>query len=121
MVQEHERIRKLEDGMLEQKGQLLSLAANVTDLHKELADAEKRLTDIVQPLAFAIMGDPSKDGPGLRDRVRTLEKSEQNRKWLLGIVFTTVLGLVAKAVYDWVGSVNRSQRGQSVPADVRDQ
>ena len=104
LVGNEQRLRQVESGLTEQRTLLLNLDKNMTSLRSELQEARLNLTQLVTPISAAVMGDNLT--AGLRERVRTLERNEENRRWILGVLFTLVLGVLFKAVYDWVGHVS---------------
>jgi hypothetical protein len=104
-----DRLAKVELDMSDQRARLVGLAEGLAALRLQVGEAERRLTDLISPIHVAVMGSAEGDSPGLRERVRMLERADQNRRWVLGLILSAIIALSAKAVFDWIGSVNRLQ------------
>lgn len=108
-----DRMREIDRGQIAQKLALEMLAGNMTALRGELQETKASLTALIAPLGVAVMGDNQVQG--LRDRVRALESAAQNRRWLLGLIVATLIGLCVKVISEWIHDVSQTMQQTQSP------
>lgn len=104
MTPAHEsRLRKVEDTLLEQRAAWSSLGESVSAIRTEVAEAKKSLSEMIAPIGEAVIG--TNKNPGLLERVRSLESARTNAKWVIGILVSAVVPLLAKFVIEFLRHV----------------
>jgi len=69
-----------------------------------MKDLKAGLDHLSKSIAEALQG--SQDRAGLVERIRVLERAEQNRKWVTGILFVAVVGVVLNEIVRWIHVLN---------------
>lgn len=71
--------------------------------HKRKSDdVVDRLEGKIDKIYKFLIGDGSPASPGLLTRVDRIEQLEENRKMHRGVIYTSLVGLVAERAWHWV-------------------